>query len=145
MRIGHQLEDLFLRLRQFLRDRGTPNLPVIEGFMKYDYLTHFKHRPRSVWWEGMDKGERQALLRRLAAEPEAVSADFAALRLTEQKLVKHCRLEVLPFDLAHYWATGVIRREPCCLIVHYDSEKGKGKAFTAPLARLGLAGSSTAT
>lgn len=145
MRIGHQLEDLFLRLRQFLRDRGTPNLPVIEGFMKYDYLTHFKHRPRSVWWEGMDKGERQALLRRLAAEPEAVSADFAALRLTEQKLVKHCRLEVLPFDLAHYRATGVIRREPCCLIVHYDSEKGKGKAFTAPLARLGLAGSSTAT
>ena len=132
-RIGHQLEDLFLRLLQFLRDRGTPHLPVIEGLMKYDYLTHFKHRPRSVWWEGMDKGERQALLRRLAAEPETVSADFAALRLTEQELVKHCRVEVLPFDFAHYRKTGSVRREPSCLIVHYNPQRGREESLPPPL------------
>ncbi|WP_460415498.1 B12-binding domain-containing radical SAM protein [Planifilum fimeticola] len=144
-RIGHQLEDLFLRLRQFLRDRGTPHLPVIEGLMKYDYLTHFKHRPRSVWWEGMEKEERHTLLRRLAAEPATVSADFAALRLSEQELSKHCRVEVLPFDFAHYRKTGSLRREPSCLIVHYNPAEGKGRAFAVPMAQLGVHFPLTAT
>ncbi len=144
-RIGHQLEDLFLRLLQFLRDRGTPHLPVIEGLMKYDYLTHFKHRPRAVWWEGMEKGERQTLLRRLAAEPETVSADFAALRLSEQELGKHCRVEVLPFDFPHYRKTGSLRREPSCLIVHYHPAEGKGRAFAVSMAQLGVHFPLTAT
>lgn len=136
--IGHQLEDLFLRLRQFLRDRKTPHLPVIEGLMKYDYLTHFKNRPRSVWWEEMDKREKLFLLRRLAEEPETVSADFAALRLTEQDLVKHCRMEVLSFDLAHYMKTDDFGGQPCCLIVHYDPAQRRARTFTAPLKGQGM-------
>lgn len=137
-RIGHQLEDLFLRLRQFLQERKAHNLPVIEGLMKYDYLTHFKHRPRSVWWKEVDKGKRQFLIRRLAAEPEAVSANFARLHLSEKDLVKHCRVEVLPFDLAYYQKTGTLRQDPSCLIVHYNPGQGKGRSFKAPLARLGI-------
>ncbi|GAB6935874.1 B12-binding domain-containing radical SAM protein [Calditerricola yamamurae] len=143
-RIGHQLEDLFLRLREFLEARGTPNLPVIEGLMKYDYLTHYRHKPRAVWWTAMGKEERQPLLRRLAEAPEAVSAEFAALQLSETELAKRCHVEVLPFDLAHYLETEGIRHEPSCLIVYYDPEKGKGKPFAAPLARLGLPLSPTA-
>lgn len=138
-RIGHQLEDLFLRLRQFLEARSTPNLAVIEGLMKLDYLTHHRHKPRAVWWPAMRKQERQLLLRRLAEAPEAVSADFAALQLSETELVKRCHVEVLPFDLAHYWETGAIRHEPSALIVHFDLTQGKGQPFTVSLARLGVA------
>jgi anaerobic magnesium-protoporphyrin IX monomethyl ester cyclase len=40
-RIGHQLEDLFKRLLDFLLQRGTKELDVVVGLMKLDYLEGF--------------------------------------------------------------------------------------------------------
>ena len=58
-RIGHQLEDLFRRLHEFLRTCMPDALPVAESLMKYDYLRNQKYKPRKPWWN--EKTEKTTL------------------------------------------------------------------------------------
>ncbi|ANS73602.1 radical SAM protein [Paenibacillus yonginensis] len=116
-RIGHQLEDLFIRLDAFLKVRGLRHPQIVAGLMKADYLLNHKYKPRKIWWEDrMHKEERTALYHRLAELSLAISADGAAgasgagaddgqrsgwpgsLRLTERELLKLGVLERLPFS-----------------------------------------------
>jgi|HigsolmetaAR203D_1030402.scaffolds.fasta_scaffold02170_4 radical SAM superfamily enzyme YgiQ (UPF0313 family) len=63
-KIGHQLEDLFVRLREFLSGKHVRHPQVIEGLMKLDYFMGHRHKPRKVWWEfSLDKKRRSELLR----------------------------------------------------------------------------------
>jgi radical SAM superfamily enzyme YgiQ (UPF0313 family) len=63
-KIGHQLEDLFVRLREFLSGKHVRHPRVIEGLMKLDYFMGHRHKPRKVWWEfSLDKKRRAELLR----------------------------------------------------------------------------------
>lgn len=92
-RIGHQLEDLFARLREFLgaaaaphasaarENSGLANVPlkrpldlaVIDGLMKFDYFRQHKYRPRKLWWEpSLTEEEHAFWMRRLAERPEDV-------------------------------------------------------------------------
>lgn len=48
-RIGHQFDDLFIRLHAFLASRGI-NTDLALSYMKLDYLSHQKFIPRNVWW-----------------------------------------------------------------------------------------------
>lgn len=74
-KIGHQLEDLFVRLMMFLREQNIQHLDVVEGLMKLEYCLGHKYKPRKIWWEAsFDKKEQAAWLKLLAAEPERVSA-----------------------------------------------------------------------
>lgn len=50
-RIGHQLEDLFLRLHEFLGQRKLKTPDVVLGLMKLDYFLGHKYKPRKIWWE----------------------------------------------------------------------------------------------
>jgi len=100
-RIGHQLEDLFKRLYAFLDARGTNNLDIALGLMKLDYLQAFKNKPRGIWWERtLSKEESQEIIRELAERPEILGERFAALRLSEADIHKHCLLETVPFHPA---------------------------------------------
>ena len=119
-RIGHQLEDLFIRLRAFLEACGPsalePDLAL--GLMKYDYFLNHRYKPRAVWWEfRMDKREHAAWMRRLAERPEEVSPAFAALAPDEQQLRKHTVIERLSFDLAAWLERGEFTREAETLLV----------------------------
>jgi Fe-S oxidoreductase len=136
-KIGHQLEDLFVRLHRFLRDRDTPRMDVIEGLMKTDYLLGHRYKPRKVWWSfQLDKKRLASWIRAACEHPERVGGGFAALGLTEEQLRKHAVLEWLPFDLDRYLRTG----EPgdpngsgCVLIVYYPPDDDrKARAFTIP-------------
>ncbi|MGZ4106226.1 MAG: B12-binding domain-containing radical SAM protein [Tumebacillaceae bacterium] len=99
-RIGHQVEDLFKRLYQFLETRGTSQLETALGLMKFDYLAAFKNKPRAIWWERtLDKQASQRIFQELASRPELLGPAFVALGLTEQELHKHCLLETVPFEL----------------------------------------------
>ncbi|MFC7440773.1 B12-binding domain-containing radical SAM protein [Laceyella putida] len=119
-KIGHQLEDLFTRLRAFLEQRGTKRMEIILGLMKYDYYLNHKQRPRKVWWDfTLDKATHAALLRQAVEQPERVSADFAACRLNERDLHKHAVVEVLPFDLDTYLSTGEIVAQWTALLAMY--------------------------
>lgn len=132
-RIGHQLEDLFTRLRAYLAalvsgeaaveglDPSAISLPVIEGLMKLDYFRQHKYRPRKIWWDmALSPDEHGAWMRRLVDRPDEVSSGavggangaFSALRLSERELHKQVMLERVPFDLAAYLADGVVRAGP---------------------------------
>ena len=50
-RIGHQLEDLFIRLNDFLAEHGQADMAITSSLMKIDYLAHHKFQPRKVWWQ----------------------------------------------------------------------------------------------
>jgi len=118
---GHQLEDLFGRLHQFLVARGTERLEVAEGLMKLDYFLGHKYKPRKIWWEFRLGKESHGEFMQLAAEhPERFAGPFGARgtasaepvgrnreeadgrRWNAKELGKHAMVEVLPFDLQLY-------------------------------------------
>lgn len=99
-RIGHQLEDLFERLLGFLKHRNTPQMDIVTGLMQLDYFLAHKYKPRKIWWEpALGKPEWASHLRRIAADPAAMSPELAAAAPEERELQKHAVLEVLPFNL----------------------------------------------
>ncbi|MGX1900082.1 B12-binding domain-containing radical SAM protein [Thermolongibacillus altinsuensis] len=120
-RIGHQLEDLFRRLYQFLQTQSLQELPIIEGLMKYDYLRNQKHKPRKPWWdEKSDKTLRTKIYSYVLDHPEALGEAFASLQLNEKDLFKHTVMEIVPFDLLHYLETKEIRQDETAMIVYFD-------------------------
>ncbi|KQX52034.1 MULTISPECIES: B12-binding domain-containing radical SAM protein [unclassified Paenibacillus] len=135
-KIGHQLEDLFTRLRDFLMHRETINMHVIEGLMKLDYFLGHKYKPRKIWWDfTLEKSEQNAYLRLLAEQPELVSGDFQSLRINEKDLHKHAMLEVLPFALQTYLQSGEIDESSNeLLIVHFPPDAQQPASYyTMPL------------
>jgi anaerobic magnesium-protoporphyrin IX monomethyl ester cyclase len=135
-RIGHQLEDLFTRLRDFLLHRSTAGMHVIEGLMKLDYFLGHKYKPRKIWWDfTLDKSEQSAYLRLLAEQPELVDGDFHRLRISEKDLHKHVMLEVLPFALQKYLQSGEIdASSPQLLVVHFPPDAQQPASYyTMPL------------
>ncbi|RAL24046.1 B12-binding domain-containing radical SAM protein [Thermoflavimicrobium daqui] len=119
-KIGHQLEDLFTRLRSFLEQRKTKNMEIILGLMKYEYLLNHKQKPRKGWWEyTLSKQDQSNLIQRALGHPQEVSDDFAKLHLTERDLFKHAVIDVLPFDIKAYLDSGKIIKQPTALIALY--------------------------
>ncbi|NOU93055.1 DUF4080 domain-containing protein [Paenibacillus sp. LMG 31456] len=136
-KIGHQLEDLFTRLRSFLIDRGTQRLDIIEGLMKLDYFLNHKYKPRKIWWEfTLDKARQSEYFRMLTESPGAVSEAFAELKISEKDLHKHVMLEVLPFELDRYLESGeMISGAEQLLIVYFPPDAAsRAKHFTLDLA-----------
>ncbi|MDQ0890817.1 anaerobic magnesium-protoporphyrin IX monomethyl ester cyclase [Paenibacillus sp. V4I9] len=135
-KIGHQLEDLFTRLRDFLMHRETINMHVIEALMKLDYFLGHKYKPRKIWWDfTLEKSEQNAYLRLLAEQPELVSGDFQSLRINEKDLHKHAMLEVLPFTLQTYLQSGEIDESSKeLLVVHFPPDAQQPASYyTMPL------------
>lgn len=127
-RIGHQLEDLFSRLDQFLRERGLKQPEVVLGLMKLDYFLNHKFKPRKVWWEfSLDKTTQNRLLRTAAEAPALLSEELAGVEWNERELHKWAVIEVLPFSLRQYEECGEIHMEPTLLLVHYGGEGTQSK------------------
>ncbi len=132
-RIGHQLEDLFKRLHDFLVHEQVEGLPMIEGLMKYDYFIRQKHKPRKPWWDfTMDKQTQTTYFRYLASSPEKVSREFVDLGLNEKDLHKHVMIEKLPFDLEAFLENGTIKESDTLLIMYFDPKSQEATAFTLP-------------
>jgi anaerobic magnesium-protoporphyrin IX monomethyl ester cyclase len=130
-RIGHQLEDLFRRLQQFLQEKNIDDLYVIEGLMKYDYLIRQKYKPRKPWWEDrLTKQEKSKNYKQILHSPEALGPEFAALNLQERDLYRLTVLEKLHFDLKAYLESGVIKKGDFTLVAYYDPERAKASIFT---------------
>jgi anaerobic magnesium-protoporphyrin IX monomethyl ester cyclase len=95
-RIGHQLEDLYKRLYEFLSSQGKHDMKVIQGLMKLDYLSNQKYKPRKPWWElEMTKEDRSAVYQELLQSPRLAGEEFMNLNLTEKEMYKHTLLETI--------------------------------------------------
>jgi radical SAM superfamily enzyme YgiQ (UPF0313 family) len=135
-KIGHQLEDLFIRLHEFLLHRGVRDEAVALALMKLDYFLQHKYKPRKIWWKPvLDKRAFHACMSRILERPEAVSGDFADRGVTEKELFKHAVIEAVPFRLSRYLCDGTVDREGSeLLIVYYDNEAGEpARYYTMPL------------
>lgn len=98
-KIGHQLEDLFNRLLQFLTARNEPNLTLIKNIMQIDYLATQKFQPRKLWWErDLKKDDLKPIYALLNNNPAIAGDAFAAFNLSEKELFKHTL--ILPFSIS---------------------------------------------
>lgn len=97
-KIGHQLEDLFTRLIQFLEMRNEVKLPIIKNIMQFDYLSTQRFQPRKIWWEHtMDKEAIKMVYAQLNLSPEIGGEKFSALQMNEKELYKHTL--ILPYHI----------------------------------------------
>ncbi|MGE7764278.1 B12-binding domain-containing radical SAM protein [Peribacillus sp. NPDC096540] len=128
-RIGHQLEDLFRRLQQFLSSRESAELKTIIGLMKLDYFMNQKYKPRKPWWDAsLDKQGRKEIYEEILNKPEHLGSSFNALGLNEKEIHKHTLLEELPFDLETYLVDGTIVKKPSIMLAYFDPS-GKGSSI----------------
>ena len=117
-RIGHQLEDLFRRLDEFLCYINIHDLQIVRDMMKYDYLAKQKYKPRKSWWEpSLTKSERSHYYQQILHSPSFKSER----KLEEKDLFKHTLLEPISFDIGKYFYDNTIENEPTLLLVHFDS------------------------
>ena len=130
-RIGHQLEDLFRRLEQFLAEKGIDDLEIATGLMKYDYFSGQKYKPRKTWWEpAYDKQERSQIYRSIIEHPEQLGMDYINMQLNEKDIYKHTMIEELPFDLQHYLDTKTIVKTPAAMLAYF-APSGSGSSIYA--------------
>ena len=130
-RIGHQLEDLFKRLFNFLQEKGVEDLEAIESLMKYDYLASMKHKPRKPWWElSLDKQDRSELYREIIQKPDAIGNQYSELNISEKDLYKHTLLEDITIDLEKFMKDGEIVHSPSYMLVYFDSKLNQPQFFT---------------
>ncbi|WP_077211304.1 B12-binding domain-containing radical SAM protein [Bacillus dakarensis] len=129
-RIGHQLEDLYKRLYQFLQYKGTEKIDIIESLMKLDYLKGSKYKPRKPWWgTSYDKAERSSLYQSILRQPSLLGSDFDKMQVAEKELYKHTILEKFAFDLEHYLNTGTLLKNPMPVLIYFDSAQEKASFF----------------
>lgn len=133
-RIGHQLEDLFTRLKKFLTDNDIKDIDIIEGLMKIDYLTSHTHKPRKPWWNiSFSKPERASIYNAILNKSHVLGAKFASLNLQERDLYKHSLLEFIPFDFNEFIANGTIKRSPSCLLAYFDPKNKQSTLYACAL------------
>jgi len=125
-RIGHQLEDLFSRLWDFLRADKQEGLEedVAFSLLRIDYYLQHKYKPRKLWWEDrLDKKEWTTGLKYAAAK----------LDIDERELQKKAVLDRLPFDYTSFVEEGIVdRASPSLLIVMYAGEESPPKLLALP-------------
>jgi anaerobic magnesium-protoporphyrin IX monomethyl ester cyclase len=130
-RIGHQLEDLFKRLYQFLQEKGVEHIEQIVSLMKYDYLASMKYKPRKPWWElSSDKKQRSDLYREIIKNPGALGQEFMNLKLNEKDLYKHTLLEDVTINLDLLIKDGTMEDSPSHILVYFDSKSEKPQFFS---------------
>jgi anaerobic magnesium-protoporphyrin IX monomethyl ester cyclase len=133
-RIGHQLEDLFLRLLTFLESKQIADIDLVVGLMKYDYLLRQKYKPRKPWWEtSFLKEERTAIYGQFLVNPTSLGQEYASLQLNEKELYKHTMLEEITFDLSKYLETGIIEHHATVLLAYFDPSHDKTSLFSSSI------------
>lgn len=133
-KIGHQLEDLFKRLYEFLIHHGTKaKSSYIQSLMIVDFFENQKQKPRKTWWTfSLDKKEQSHYLSLLAEKPSIVSAEFAALSLQEKELHKHTMVEIIPFELKE----DAYENQSSLLIAYFSPKENRSYLYTVPLSLL---------
>ncbi|THF73053.1 B12-binding domain-containing radical SAM protein [Cohnella fermenti] len=121
-RIGHQLEDLFVRLWSFLQSDANPalNMELALGLLKIDYFLQHKYKPRKVWWDGERLGKKD-----WADDLKRASREAG---LDEREGAKRLALERVPFDYAAWMESGEYRSDAATLLaILYRGEEAQAK------------------
>ncbi|MBD8035616.1 B12-binding domain-containing radical SAM protein [Solibacillus sp. A46] len=118
-RIGHQLEDLFRRLLEFLQTVNHADLEVITSLMKYDFLQGQQFQPRKLWWDDrLSEDEMKDVYARIKENPSLVGEEFEAMQITERELFKHSLIIPFHIDLGNY-EVGVPQKKTGYLFTYF--------------------------
>ena len=129
-RLGHQLEDLFTRLYDFLSCRQTKDMDHILTLMKFDFLSNQKHRPRRLWWEDVaEKKEMQSIFVQVQKEKSRLREDFATHAELEKDYFKHTVVTHVSFDVEHWMKTGNVINGDFALVVYYPYKESSSNTF----------------
>ncbi|MFP3918840.1 B12-binding domain-containing radical SAM protein [Lysinibacillus telephonicus] len=102
-RIGHQLEDLFTRLEEFLYTQNVEQLPIIRSLMQLDYLSKQQFQPRKIWWkERLSEEEQKNIYQALKETPSLAGREFAEMNVSERDFFKHSLITPFAFDYEAY-------------------------------------------
>ncbi|QGM30918.1 DUF4080 domain-containing protein [Bacillus sp. N3536] len=127
-RIGHQLEDLYTRLFDFLGNLEGIPLNTVKSVMKLDYLSKQKFQPRKPWWENdMSKEEQSAIYKLLLESPSIAGEEFAQMDLTEREIYKQTFITPISIDM-NLFKQGVIKEEQGFLLTTFH--KGNTPHFS---------------
>lgn len=129
-RIGHQLEDLFKRLLEFIQSINLADQDIILSLMKIDYLENAKFKPRKPWWEDrLEKDERSSLYQSFLEDPFVLGEEFAKLEIKEKELYKHSIVEELSFDYQNYIQTGIFSHRKTSLLAYFEPTRQQSLLF----------------
>lgn len=130
-RIGHQLEDLFKRLNEFLNHFSIKNEAMTKDIMKVDYYLNHKYKPRKPWWDDLtDNDFSKKIYKRIIEHPEFLSKEFNELNLNEKELYKHTMVESISFDIEHFLKTNEYRTGSYAMLVYFSPKTLKPSFFT---------------
>ena len=132
-RIGHQPEDLFKRLVEFIKVTHPESLDTLVSLLKVDYLSKLSFKPRKPWWEfSKTKHEKSSIYQSVLANPHLISEEFKDLNLNEKELYKHVLIDEVTIDMNQYLETGDIRSAPYLLIAYFHPKQGGASLFYVP-------------
>lgn len=119
-RIGHQLEDLFKRLEEFLLYDGRAHMATVRSLMKLDYLSHQKFQPRKPWWEKeMAREEQSMIYKKIIENPLIAGQQFAQLSLHEREVHKQTSLVPFSLDLSALEQENTLQAKDGYLLTYY--------------------------
>ncbi len=117
--IGHQLENLFTRLLEFLEQRGNVPLEIVTNLMQLDYLESQQFQPRKIWWENRTQEVTSKIIfKALRENPEIAGQEFANMNLSEKDLYKHTLLTPFTIDYEAY-INGEIKEQKGYLLTFF--------------------------
>ncbi|MCM3078228.1 B12-binding domain-containing radical SAM protein [Brevibacillus invocatus] len=129
-RIGHQLEDLFTRLQEFLAYKGIERMDHVVSLMKFDYMRNQKHRPRRLWWDDvLEKQEMQQIFATVYEQRDRLRADFGEHAASEKEYFKHTLTAKISFDIETWVQTGELICGSFILVVYYPYKDEQTNAF----------------
>ncbi|PEJ56240.1 B12-binding domain-containing radical SAM protein [Bacillus sp. AFS002410] len=120
-RIGHQLEDLFKRLNEFLTHYQIKNDSIVKDIMKVDYYLNHKYKPRKPWWDEVTTQDfSKDIYKRIIEDPEQLGSNFINLSLNEKEIYKHTIIEPLSFDIEHFLLTREYRTGKYAMLIYFS-------------------------
>ncbi|QSO46478.1 B12-binding domain-containing radical SAM protein [Alicyclobacillus mengziensis] len=138
-RIGHQLEDLFYHLDEFLQvmAKTQPYREAARSYMIYDFLLQHRIRPHKVWWDRvLNRSVRAKTARQIAANPQIFGPEFKQLGLNIEDMEKHAVIELLPQYINVNLVGHAPQATPGLMLAYYPpglQKGGRPQVFTAPI------------
>lgn len=123
-RIGHQLDDLFKRLLEFLKTLPNIDMPLVQSIMQIDYLRPMAFNPRKYWWnEKISEDEHKAFMQKIREERTVVNEQFAQMDISDKDLIKHSFILPTYIDYDALLKGEVIRKEGHLFVYFINGEK----------------------
>lgn len=132
-KIGHQLEDLFKRLIQFVNHTHPESLKTLESLLKIDYLSRLSFKPRKPWWNhSLSKQDKSPYYRAIIESPQLLGNEYASLDLNERDIYKHMLIDEISIDISKYMETGEVKNCPILLFAYFDPKSTGCKLYYVP-------------